>query len=99
MAKAFNADNKKILSSIVLPYSLQGIITGIRIGLGVGWMSIIAAEMLATSGAGLGYFIMVMYEVGGRIAEIISGMVLIGIIGYSMNWLLLKVEKMVIPWR
>ena len=57
------------------------------------------AEMLATSGAGLGYFIMVMYEVGGRIAEIISGMVLIGIIGYSMNWLLLKVEKMVMPWR
>ena len=99
MAKAFNADNRKILSSIVLPYSLQGIITGVRIGLGVGWMSIIAAEMLATSGAGLGYFIMVMYEVGGRIAEIISGMTLIGIVGYAMNWLLLKIEKLVMPWR
>ncbi|RLI74497.1 ABC transporter permease [Archaeoglobales archaeon] len=99
MAKAFNADNRKILSSLVLPHSLQGIITGVRIGLGVGWMSIIAAEMLATSGAGLGYFIIVMYEVGGRTAEIISGMTLIGIIGYAMNWLLLKVEKLVMPWR
>jgi len=78
---------------------LQGIVTGVRIGLGVGWMSIIAAEMLATSGAGLGYFIMVMYEVGGRIAEIISGMTLIGIIGYVMNLLLLKIERVVMPWR
>ncbi|RLI76970.1 ABC transporter permease [Archaeoglobales archaeon] len=99
MARAFNANNRKILSSIVLPHSLQGIVTGVRIGLGVGWMSIIAAEMLATSGAGLGYFIMVMYEVGGRIAEIISGMTLIGIIGYVMNLLLLKIERVVMPWR
>ncbi|HDD36354.1 MAG TPA: ABC transporter permease [Archaeoglobus veneficus] len=99
MAKAFNANNRKILSSIVLPYSLQGIVTGIRIGLGVGWMSIVAAEMLATSGSGLGYFIMVMYEVGGRVAEIISGMMLIGIIGYTMNFLLLKLERVVMPWR
>ena len=99
MAKAFNANNRKILSSIVLPYSLQGIVTGIRIGLGVGWMSIVAAEMLATSGSGLGYFIMVMYEVGGRVAEIISGMMLIGIIGYTMNFLLLKFERVVMPWR
>ncbi len=73
--------------------------SGIRIGLGVGWMSIIAAEMIATSGEGLGYFIMVMYEVGGRTAEIVAGMAMIGIIGYMMNWLLLKAEKWVMPWR
>ena len=99
MARAFNANSGKILLSIVLPHSLQGIVTGIRIGVGVGWMSIIAAEMLATSGAGLGYFIMVMYEVGGRVSEIIAGMALIGFLGYVMNWLLLRIEEVVMPWR
>jgi len=60
MAKVFGAKDGQILKDIVIPYSLQGILTGVRIGLGVGWMSIIAAEMIATSGEGLGYFILVI---------------------------------------
>lgn len=99
MAKVFRADDSLILREIIVPYSLQGILTGIRIGLGVGWMSIIATEMIATSGEGLGYFIMTMYQVGGRVAEIVAGMAMIGVIGYLMNSLLLRVEKLVMPWR
>jgi len=99
MAEVFKAPERLILTNIVLPHSLQGIVSGVRIGLGVGWMSIIAAEMIATSGEGLGYFIMVMYNVGGRTAEIVAGMAMIGIIGYMMNWLLLKAERWVMPWR
>ena len=99
MAKVFGADSLKILRSIVLPYSLQGIVTGVRVGLGVGWMSIIAAEMIATSGEGLGYFILVMYTVGGRVTEIIAGIAMIGIIGYVMNFALLKFEEVLMPWR
>ncbi len=99
MAKVFRASDSLILKSIIVPHSLQGIMTGIRIGLGVGWMSIIAAEMIATSGEGLGYFIMTMYQVGGRVAEIVAGMAMIGVVGYIMNWLLLKAERLVMPWR
>jgi len=99
MARAFKAPDGLIIRELILPHSLQGIMSGMRIGLGVGWMSIIAAEMIATSGEGLGYFIMVMYEVGGRVGEIVSGIAMIGIIGYAMNLILLKVEGAVIPWR
>ncbi|WP_290899589.1 ABC transporter permease [Ferroglobus sp.] len=98
LAKVFGAKSFDLLTKIVLPYSLPGIITGVRVGLGVGWMSIIAAEMIATSGSGLGYFILVMYEVGGRMPEIIAGMAMIGLIGYSMNTLLFKLEER-FPWR
>ena len=98
LAKVFGAGNYDLLIKVVLPYSLPGIITGVRVGLGVGWMSIIAAEMIATSGSGLGYFIMVMYEVGGRVPEIISGMAMIGLVGYVMNASLLKIERR-FPWR
>jgi len=99
MARVFKAPERLILRDIVLPHSLQGIMSGVRIGLGVGWMSIIAAEMIATSREGLGYFILVMYEVGGRTAEIVAGMAMIGIVGYFMNWMLLKAERLVMPWR
>ncbi len=99
MARVFKASNAIILRHVVIPHALQGISTGIRIGLAVGWMSIIAAEMVATSGEGLGYFILVMYEVGGRVAEIVSGIAMIGIIGYAMNSALLKLEEVLMPWR
>ncbi len=98
MARVFGATDGKILRSIVLPSSLPGIITGIRVGLGVGWMSIIAAEMVATSGEGLGYFILVMYDVGGRTADIMAGIAAIGMIGYAMNYILVKAEEVLMPW-
>jgi|Deesub1362A_J573_1020465.scaffolds.fasta_scaffold00202_23 NitT/TauT family transport system permease protein len=99
MARAFGAGDSEIMRYIIVPSSIPGILSGIRIGLGVGWMSIVAAEMLATSGSGLGYFIMVMYEVGGRAEEIISGIIAIGIIGYIMNEIVLKMEKRLMRWR
>ncbi|MET1124526.1 MAG: ABC transporter permease [Archaeoglobaceae archaeon] len=99
MAEVFGASNSLILKEIVVPYCLQGIVTGIRLGLGVGWMSIVAAEMIAGSGDGLGYFILVMYEVGGRTAEIVSGIAMIGAVGYIMNEVLLRLERVLAPWR
>jgi NitT/TauT family transport system permease protein len=99
MAKAFGADDEDILEKVIVPSSLPGILSGVRIGLGVGWMTIVAAEMLASSGTGLGYFIMVMYEVGGRTEEIITGIIAIGIIGYLMNEIVLRVEKKLLRWR
>ncbi len=99
MARVYRADDYMILRHIIIPNSLQGIFTGMRVGLGVGWMSIIAAEMIASSGSGLGYFILVMYDVGGRVAEIISGIAMIGLIGYAMNYAFIKLEKVAMPWR
>jgi len=99
MAKVYRANDWMVLRHIILPHSLQGILTGIRVGLGVGWMSIIAAEMIASSVEGLGYFILTMYEVGGRSAEIVSGIAMIGLIGYIMNYIFIRLERVLIPWR
>lgn len=88
LAKTFGAKQKQIITKIVIPASLPSILTGIRIGLGVAWMSIVAAEMMSLSARGLGYFILVMHEVG-HTAEMISAMIMIGLIGYLMNKLLL----------
>jgi NitT/TauT family transport system permease protein len=95
LAKIFEATEKQKIIKIIIPASIPSIITGIRIGLGVGWMCIIAAEMISLSGIGLGYFILVMYQVG-HWSEMISGMIMIGIVGYLMNELLVKFSKGVI---
>jgi len=92
-ARTFGATRFQILTKVIIPASLPMIITGVRVGLGVGWMSIIAAEMIGGSASGIGFFIWTMYYIGGDTAKIISGMTAIGIVGYLMNEGLLWIER------
>jgi len=92
-ARTFGASRLQILTKVIIPASLPMIITGVRVGLGVGWMSIIAAEMIGGSASGIGFFIWTMYYIGGDVAKIISGMIAIGIVGYLMNEGLLWIER------
>jgi NitT/TauT family transport system permease protein len=97
-AKTLGADEGQILMKVVLPAIVPSMITGMRIGLGVGWASIVAAEFVGGNGTGLGYFIWSMYQVGGRLPEIISGMIVIGIIGFIMSEGVLYLQRRLLPW-
>jgi len=98
VARTLGASNAQILKKVVLPGALPSMITGIRIGLGVGWMCLVAAEMIGASTVGIGSFIWNMYTLGGRNAEIISGMIAIGIVGYAMNEGILFIERRLVRW-
>ena len=95
-ARTFGSSDLQILQKVVVPGSLPSIITGVRIGLGVGWMCVVAAEMIGGSASGIGFFIWAMYGIGGGTAEIISGMIAIGAVGYLMNDGILRIERMVL---
>jgi NitT/TauT family transport system permease protein len=97
-ARTLGADEGQLLTKVVFPAIIPAVFTGIRIGLDVGWASIVAAELIGGSGTGLGYFIMTMYNVGGRMPEIISGIIMIGIIGFFMNEVVLFVQRRVVRW-
>ncbi|MFU8767945.1 MAG: ABC transporter permease, partial [Candidatus Methanoperedens sp.] len=77
--------------------ALPSIVAGLRIGLGVGWMAIVAAEMVIRSPVGLGYFIWNMGDLG-RYAEMVAGMIVIGVVGYFMNISILLFQKRFIKW-
>lgn len=96
-AKTLGASESKIVTKVVIPSALPFIIAGLRIGLGVGWMAIVAAEMVIQSPIGLGYFIWNMGDLG-RYAEMVAGMIVIGIIGYIMNISILLLQKRFIKW-
>lgn len=85
-----------LLREVAIPSSLPVILGGVRIGLGAAWMTLVAAELLA-SNAGLGY----MMQMARRALEpsvIILGMLIIGILGALMARGLRALEKRICPW-
>jgi NitT/TauT family transport system permease protein len=70
---------------------LPQIIVGMRIGLGVAWLVVVAAEMIALR-SGLGYMIMDSRNAGNRYDLVISGMIIIGVIGLSLDTLMRILE-------
>lgn len=96
-AYTLGASERQLLSNVVLPASLPGIFTGLRIGIGIGFMSSIAAEMIAAK-SGLGYLIMKAMRLIDT-GDVIVGMLTIGVIGFVINLLFKKAEDRYILWR
>ena len=95
-ALSLGANQAAVLRYVVLPSTLPHIFTGIRIALGVSWMSIVAAELVAAS-SGLGFMISYYRELL-RSDLILVGMLTIGIVGFLMDRALLLLERQLLPW-
>lgn len=96
-AASLGASRLRLLTHVVLPSVLPHVFTGFRIAIGVSWMSIVAAELIAAT-SGLGYMISYYREVL-RSDAIIVGMLTIGVIGLLMEWGLRRAERWLLPWR
>jgi ABC-type nitrate/sulfonate/bicarbonate transport system permease component len=98
VAKTFGADNNAVLRHIIFPSALPEIMTGLRVGLGIGWMCIVAAEMIGGDPVGLGRLIL-KYANFLQIDVVIVGMITIGLLGLAMNYAILMLEKRMFRWR
>ena len=96
-AKTFGAGEVQILQKIVIPSAGPEIFAGFRIGFGIGWMCLVAAEMIG-GGLGLGYLVLIMQQVG-QTGAVISSMLLIGLIGFIISYFFLLIEKRLLKWR
>jgi ABC-type nitrate/sulfonate/bicarbonate transport system permease component len=83
-ARTLGARRVPLFAKVVVPAALSHIVTGMRIGLGIAWMSIVAAEMVGVKGGGLGVYIWTMAEVG-RFDAVFAGMALIGLVGLGLT--------------
>jgi len=79
---------------IAIPASLPMIFTGLRISLGIGWMVLIAAEMLAQN-PGLGKFVWDEFQNGSSdsLGRIMVAVIAIGLVGYILDWMMLTLQK------
>lgn len=96
-ALSLGANRRRMMTHVVLPTVASHVFTGLRIAIGVSWMSIVAAELIAAS-SGLGYMITYYREVL-RTDAIIVGMLTIGFIGLAMDYATRRLEQWLMPWR
>jgi NitT/TauT family transport system permease protein len=99
IAQTLGAKRYRLLAEVIIPSATPSLVTGMRIGLGVGWMCIVAAEMVGLrQGLGLGYYIWLAYDLYW-IPSMVAGMIFIGIIGWVMNTVVVQFEKRLLRWR
>lgn len=97
-ALTLGANKKEIFNKVLLPASLPSIVTGLRVGLGVAWMSLVSAEMLPGSLAGVGYLITHAYTVA-RTDVVIAGMISISAVGGLLDYIFQRLEKKHFKWQ
>jgi ABC-type nitrate/sulfonate/bicarbonate transport system permease component len=95
-ARCLGASEWQILKRVVLPASLPQILTGVRIGFGVGWMALVAAELVGAS-SGLGFLINDARSLL-KTDVVILGMLTIGVVGLLIDLLIRIIAKRVLPW-
>ena len=81
--------------NILFPASVPYIFTGLRIGIGLSWLAIVAAEMLV-GGVGIGFFIWDSYN-SSRMSEIILALVYVGVVGLLLDRLIAFIAGLVVP--
>jgi NitT/TauT family transport system permease protein len=91
-ARTMGADRTTLFKKVIFPYTIPFIMTGITIGLGIGWMCIVAAEMIGAVGGGVGYYIFFSESIG-RYDFMYAGMVVIAILGIATVGVSQYVEK------
>jgi NitT/TauT family transport system permease protein len=98
VAGTLGATEGQVLGKVVMPGAAPTIWTGLRVGFGVAWMCVVAAEWLPGTTSGLGYLTLYAYNFG-QMQFIIAGMITIGIIGIAFDFLFRTGERRWFSWR
>ena len=98
VAKVAGASRLFIIRKIVIPSILPSIAGGMRVSLGISWMCIVAAEMIGGEMVGIGRLILKSAMVA-RMDLVVVGMLTIGVLGFCLNEVFIRVEKRLFRWR
>ncbi|HJA18374.1 MAG TPA: ABC transporter permease [Candidatus Mediterraneibacter ornithocaccae] len=97
VGNTFGATRTQMLFRIAIPTALPVIFTGLKTALGIAWMTLVAAELLAST-SGLGYMIQVARTIG-RADIIVMGMLVIGVVGLILSGILDFLENKFVKGR
>lgn len=96
-AYSMGASKWQVIRHVVIPAAMPDIFTGMRIAIGFGWTTLVAAEMVAAT-AGLGQMVLNASNFL-RTDVVIMGIVVIGAVAYAFDLLMRHVERLVVPWK
>ena len=95
-ARSLGASEGAIFREVYLPGALPAVFTGLAVGMGVGWVSVIAAEMISGQ-SGIGYFTWEAYSLI-QYSDIVLGMVAIGLLGLVSSAAIRGLGRLAMPW-
>jgi len=96
-AYSFGATRWQVIFHVILPSALPEILTAMRIGVGFGWTTLVAAEMVAAT-KGLGYMVLSASQFL-QTSTVIMGIILIAAIAYGFDMLMRYLERTLVPWK
>ncbi|MEN3027923.1 MAG: nitrate ABC transporter permease [Aquificaceae bacterium] len=91
VARVFGFSTYTYLTKVLIPYAMPYILTGFRLSLGIGWMVIVASEMLA-GGTGIGFFVWDSWN-ALNLENVLSAILLIGIVGLLIDTVLSRLTE------
>lgn len=89
----FGMTPSQLLSKVIFPAALPRILIGLRIALGIAWLVVVAAEMIAVD-SGLGYLVIDARNSGKRYDLVVAAMLLIGAIGLALDFAFRRLERL-----
>ena len=89
----FGLTTLELVRSVIVPAILPQLIVGMRITLGIAWLVVVAAEMIAVN-SGLGFLIVDARNAGNRYDLVVAGMILIGAIGVVLDVVMRGLERL-----
>jgi taurine transport system permease protein len=96
-AQSLGATRWQLIRHVILPSALPEILTGVRIGLGVGWSTLVAAELIAAT-SGLGF--MVQSAAQFLVTDVVVlGILVIALIAFAMEMGLRALQRKLVPWH
>jgi taurine transport system permease protein len=96
-AYSFGASRWQVMRYVIMPSAMPEILTAMRIGIGFGWTTLVAAEMVAST-KGLGYMVLSASQFL-QTPVVIMGIFVIAIIAFAFDLLMRFVERRVVPWK
>jgi taurine transport system permease protein len=96
-AYSMGASKWQVIRYVIIPAAMPEILTGMRIAIGFGWTTLVAAEMVAAT-AGLGQMVLNASNFL-RTDVVIMGIVVIGAVAYLFDLMMRRVERALVPWK
>lgn len=96
-AYSMGATPRQIVMHVIVKSALPEIFTGMRIGIGVGWTTLVAAEMVAAS-SGLGFMVLNAAEFLAS-DIVIMGIIVIGFFAFGFDLIMRYLERVLVPWK
>ncbi|TGQ13562.1 ABC transporter permease subunit [Mesorhizobium sp. M00.F.Ca.ET.217.01.1.1] len=95
-ARSLGATRRQVVRHVMLPSALPSILTGLRIALGAGWSTLVAAELVAAT-RGLGF--MIQSAAQFLVTDVVvMGILVIATIAFALEFVIRRVERALVPW-